>query len=84
MKNFLIILTKTYLLIYDRYTANFRRYMNLEPKDYIVSKIDGEYAYLKRTDEDCSEELFIAMALLPAGIDIGTRLHYEYMEYTVI
>lgn len=84
MKIFLIILTKTYLLIYDRYTANFRWYMNLEPKDYIVSKIEGEYAYLKRTDEDCSEELFIAMALLPAGIDIGTRLHYEYMEYTVI
>ena len=22
----------------------------MEPKDYIVSRIEGEYAYLKRTD----------------------------------
>ncbi len=56
----------------------------MEPKDYIVSKIEGEYAYLKRTDIECDEELFIAMALLPPGVDIGTNLHYECMEYTVI
>lgn len=56
----------------------------MEPKDYIVSKIEGEYAYLHRTDEECDEELFIALALLPAGVDIGTSLHYEYMEYTII
>lgn len=56
----------------------------MEPKDYIVSKIEGEYAYLKRTDVECEEELFIAMALLPLGADVGTKLHYECMEYTVI
>ncbi|MBQ8301376.1 MAG: hypothetical protein IJX57_05380 [Clostridia bacterium] len=56
----------------------------MEPKDYIVSKIEGEYAYLKRTDAECDEELFIAMALLPPGVDVGTNLHYECMEYTVI
>lgn len=56
----------------------------MEPKDYIVSKIEGEYAYLRRTDEECGEDLFIALALLPAGVDIGTRLHYECMEYTII
>ena len=26
----------------------------------------------------------IAMALLPPGVDIGTRLHYEMLCYTVI
>ena len=56
------------------------RYM--EPKDYVVTKIEGEYAYL--TDRESGEELFIAMALLPVGTDVGTQLHYEMLEYTVI
>ena len=56
------------------------RYM--EPRDYTVTKIEGEYAYL--TDRECGEELFIAMALLPVGIDVGTQLHYEMLEYTVV
>ena len=55
----------------------------MEPKDYIVSKIEGEYAYLRRTDEECADELFIAIALLPPGVDVGTKLHYEMMEYTL-
>ena len=53
----------------------------MEPKDYTVKRIEGEYAYL--ADEN-GEELFIAMALLPAGIDTGTKLHYEMFEYSVI
>lgn len=56
----------------------------MESKYYIVSKIEGEYAYLHRTDAECDEDLFIALALLPAGVDIGTRLHYEMMEYEII
>lgn len=51
--------------------------------DYIVSSIEGEYAYLKRTDKECEEDLFIALALLPPGTDIGTKLHYEFPEYTI-
>lgn len=54
----------------------------MEERDYIVTKIEGEYATLK--DEISNEELFIAMALLPAGTDVGTRLHYELLEYTII
>ena len=53
----------------------------MEPKDYIVSKIEGEYAYLK--DLVTGKELFIALALLPEGTDVGTKLHYEMFEYTV-
>lgn len=56
----------------------------MTPKDYIVSRIEGEYAYLKELGSDESEELFIALALLPNGIDVGTKLHYEMLEYTVI
>lgn len=54
----------------------------MEEKDYTVIKVEGEYATLK--DEKSGEELFIAMALLPNGVDVGTRLHYELLEYTVI
>ncbi|MBE6576942.1 MAG: hypothetical protein E7653_02240 [Ruminococcaceae bacterium] len=54
----------------------------MEPKDYTVSKIEGEYAILK--DAQTGDELFIAMALLPLGTDIGSKLHYEMLEYTLI
>lgn len=54
----------------------------MEPKDYILARIEGEYAYL--TDVDNGNEVFIAMALLPAGADIGSKLHYEMFEYTLL
>lgn len=54
----------------------------MEPKDYKITEIQGEYAYLE--DMESGERLFIAMALLPLGVDVGTRLHYEMLEYTII
>jgi len=56
----------------------------MEPKDYTVIRIEGEYAYLRADDAAAGDDLFIAMALLPADIDVGTRLHYEMFSYTVI
>lgn len=56
----------------------------MQPKDYIVAKIEGEYAYLREIDGDADSEIFIALALLPLGTDVGTKLHYEMLEYTVI
>jgi hypothetical protein len=50
-------------------------------KDYIVIKIEGEYATLK--DEE-GNELFIALALLPEGTDVNTKLHFENFEYTIV
>ena len=55
----------------------------MEPKDYTVVRIEGEYAYLQELGSS-EEPLFIAMALLPSGIDVGTRLHYEMLSYTVV
>ncbi len=49
---------------------------------YTVTKIEGDYAYLKR-DSD-GEELFIAMALLPVGTDMGSKLKQENFEFTLI
>lgn len=51
----------------------------MEPKDFTVTRIEGEYAYLSSDD---GQEMFVAMALLPAGTDVGTALHYEMFEYT--
>ena len=56
----------------------------MEPKDYTVVKIEGEYAYLRADGDTADRDVFVAMALLPFGIDVGTRLHYEMMCYTVI
>ena len=52
----------------------------MEEKHYTVSRIDGEYAYL--SDEN-GNEVFIAMALLPQGVDIGTKLKYEMFSYEI-
>ena len=48
---------------------------------YTVIKIEGEYATLKNEE---GEELFIAMALLPIGVDVGTVLSYTFPDFTVI
>ena len=53
----------------------------MEPKNYIVKKIDGEYATL---EDETGNELFIALALLPEGTDFGTRLHFENFGYEII
>ena len=51
----------------------------METKFYIISKIEGEYATL--CEEKSHEELFIALALLPFGCDVGDRLKYENLEF---
>lgn len=56
----------------------------MEPKDYIVVKIEGEYAYLREVGKGEDEDLFLALALLPMGVDVGTKLHYEWLSYTII
>ena len=54
----------------------------MEMHDYTVIKIEGDYATLR--DIESGNEIFIALALLPPGTDIGTRLHEEMFQYTVI
>lgn len=55
------------------------------PYEYVVESIVGDYAYLRRTDiYDPGEPMMIAMALLPDGVDIGVRLHWENMVYSVL
>ena len=55
----------------------------METKYYVVARIDGDYAWLKRTDAE-EELLFIARALLPEALDEGTNLKYEFLQYEII
>lgn len=54
----------------------------MEPKNYIIKKIEGEYATL--SDLENGGEVFIAMALLPPGSDVGVKLRCEMFEYSII
>ena len=56
----------------------------MEEKICIVTRIDGEYAYLKEEGSVGSDELFIALALLPPGVDVGSRLSYEFPGFTLL
>ena len=53
-------------------------------KNYQVIKIDGEYAVLQEINKGEDSELFIALYLLPLGVNVGSKLHYENFEYTLI
>ena len=52
-----------------------------EPVNYIVARIDGDYAYLKETEKEDAAEKCVARALLPMEINEGSLLIYEMMEY---
>lgn len=52
--------------------------------EYIVERIDGDYAMLCRVDEPDAELKMTARALLPPEITEGTRLLYEMMQYEII
>lgn len=52
--------------------------------EYIVEKIDGDYAMLRRTDELDAELKMVARALLPMEIMEGTKLLYEFLQYQII
>lgn len=55
----------------------------MEPKDYTLIRIEGEYAFLREVGEtDPDKDMFIALALLPPGADVGDTLHYEMFTYT--
>lgn len=55
------------------------------PYEYVVESINGDYASLRRTDAPGGDEpMVVAMALLPQGIGLGSRLRWENFEYTVL
>jgi len=55
----------------------------METQYYKIANINGDYAFLVRTDTDSTEEVMVALALLPYDIDIGTKLKWENFTYTI-
>ena len=55
-----------------------------ERVEYIVERIDGDYAYLKEERKVEAEEKCVARALLPPEINEGGKLIYEMMEYSLV
>lgn len=53
------------------------------PYFYVVESINGDYAYLKRTDIESDELFQVALALLPDGMDEGTHLKWENLIYEI-
>ena len=53
----------------------------MDGKIFRLARIEGEYAYL--TPIDAGEDIFIALALLPPGVDIGTLLICESFSFSV-
>lgn len=53
----------------------------MDEKIYTVKNISGEYATLS---DESGEELFIALALLPLGVDVGSRLKYAFPDFTLL
>ena len=51
---------------------------------YIVESIDGDYAHLRRIDEESDELKLVARALLPTEIVEGSKLLYEWMQYSIM
>ncbi|MCI9315263.1 MAG: chorismate--pyruvate lyase [Lachnospiraceae bacterium] len=51
---------------------------------YEVVSIDGDYANLRRIDEDSDEIKLVARALLPPEIAEGTKLLYEMLQYKIM
>lgn len=53
----------------------------MEPKDYLVEKLDGDYAHLKNLAN--GEIMLIARALIPEESNEGMILHWENFEYSL-
>ena len=58
--------------------------MEIQTMFFVVEKIDGDYAFLRRTDEEMDEPKLVARALLPEEIREGSELKYEMLQYEIV
>ena len=56
----------------------------METMYFIVESIDGDYANLRRTDNESGNTRVVARALLPMEIREGTKLKWEMLQYEII
>lgn len=51
---------------------------------YTVELIDGDYAHLKKVEDENAELKLVARALLPEAIVVGSKLKYEMLQYELV
>lgn len=56
----------------------------MDERYYTVKRIDGDYAFLERTDVQEDELLCVARALLPEETDEGTNLKWAFLTYEIV
>lgn len=56
----------------------------METMFYEVVSIAGDYANLKRIDVESDDIKLVARALLPDGINEGSKLKYEMLQYEMM
>ena len=52
----------------------------METMYFVVESIDGDYANLRRTDNESGNTRVVARALLPMEIREGTKLKWEMLQ----
>lgn len=55
----------------------------METMYFVVESIDGDYANLRRTDNESRNTRVVARALLPMEIREGTKLKWEMLQYEI-
>lgn len=55
----------------------------METMYFVVENIDGDYANLRRTDDESGNTRVVARALLPMEIREGTKLKWEMLQYEI-
>lgn len=58
--------------------------MELRSCKYIVKCIDGDYAMLQNLEDPEQELKQVARAILPPEIGEGTKLLYEFLQYSIV
>ena len=56
----------------------------MESMYFVVESIDGDYANLRRIDNESGNTRVVARALLPMEIREGTKLKWEMLQYEII
>ena len=54
--------------------------MEFKTMYYVVEQIDGDYAHLRRTDEEIADTELVARVFLTDAIREGSKLKYEMLQ----
>lgn len=72
------------ILRYNKTKMPEDKKMLFETCYYIVEMIDGDYAHLRKLEDESAELKLVARALLPEAIVAGSKLKYEMLQYELV